>query len=142
MIIAAFVAVSAVLVVAIALGTVGSVSAGLAQRPRRAVYDVEDAVVFIGDRLPSSVSGTVSYDDVRAVVDSRIRTIADVGMASDRVDDSGVSELVLVSDDEVLARTLAELEDRGIVVADEHVAAIFVADDEYQRAIGMVRPGD
>ena len=59
--------------------------------------------------------------------------------ASAKVDDSGSEELVVVGDDEALAYVLAQSDSEDLGLTDEQVAAIFLADDDYQRSIGAIR---
>ena len=87
---------SGLAVFAIAAGTVGTVSAALATRPRRVVYDIEAAIDHIATVLPDEVTAVVSFDDVRAVIEWRLAFLSDIGLASAKVDDSGSDELVVV----------------------------------------------
>ena len=48
-------------------------------------------------------------------------------------------ELVVVGDDEALAYVLAQSDSEDLGLTDEQVAAIFLADDDYQRSIGAIR---
>jgi hypothetical protein len=52
----------------IAAVAVGSVTGRLARSPRRSVYDLDEAVVFVSERLPDELTAELSYDDVRAVL--------------------------------------------------------------------------
>ncbi len=130
---------SGLAVFAIAAGTVGTVSAALATRPRRVVYDIEAAIDHIATVLPDEVTAVVSFDDVRAVIEWRLAFLSDIGLASAKVDDSGSEELVVVGDDEALAYVLAQSDSEDLGLTDEQVAAIFLADDDYQRSIGAIR---
>lgn len=137
-----WIVVTALVVVAIALGTVGSVSASLESRPFRAFYDVDEAVDYIADHLPAAVTARLSYEDVRFVVENRLRAMERLGLASVKVDDVGPGALVVVADDEVLAGVLAVAEAEERDIADADVAAVFLVDDEYQRHIGAVQAPD
>ena len=52
----------------IAAVSIGVVSGSLAARPRRSVYDLEEAVEFVADRLPDDLTARISFDDVRSVL--------------------------------------------------------------------------
>jgi hypothetical protein len=47
---------------------VGREASRLAAAPPRPVFDVDEAVVWIADRLPTSVSSSLSHADVRQVL--------------------------------------------------------------------------
>ena len=47
----------------IAAVSVGSVTARLSTRARRSVYDLEEAVDFVADRLPPDLTAEISYVD-------------------------------------------------------------------------------
>jgi hypothetical protein len=130
---------SAAVVFAIAAGTVGAVSADLAARPQRVIYDVDAAVDYIADHLPDSVTAVASYDQVRQIVEWRIDQLERIGLASDRVDDRAPQELVVVGEDETLGVILAQADEADLGLSDGEIAAIFTADDEYRRLIGAVR---
>ena len=85
------------------------------------------------------MTAVVSFDDVRAVIEWRLAFLSDIGLASAKVDDSGSDELVVVGDDEALAYVLAQSDSEDLGLTDEQVAAIFLADDDYQRSIGAIR---
>ncbi len=74
----------ALCVFVIAAVSIGMVSGSLARRPRRSVYDLEEAVEFVADRLPDELTATVSYDDVRSVLLFHRDYLANKGIASAR----------------------------------------------------------
>ncbi len=130
---------TAAVVFAIAAGTVGAVSADLAARPQRVIYDIEQAVDFIAGDLPESVTAVASYDQVRQVVEWRIDQLERIGLASEKVDDSTPDALIVVEEDETLAAVLALADATELGLSDVEVAAIFASDDRFRRRIGAVR---
>ncbi|MCB1026184.1 MAG: hypothetical protein R2704_16415 [Microthrixaceae bacterium] len=134
--IALFWLLSALVSFVIAAVAVGSVTGVQAQRPMRAVYVVEDAVTYVADHLPESVSAQVSYDDVRAVIDAQIAYLGRRGLASGRTFDTVDDDLVVVDEDEPLAWVLGELDDRELT--DAQVVTILRTEAGYQRSIGAV----
>ncbi|MCY3967345.1 MAG: hypothetical protein OXF21_02095 [bacterium] len=56
------------MVVAIAIYAVLRVSSRLAHSRARAVYDLAEAVDFVSERLPDTLTAKLSYDDVEAVL--------------------------------------------------------------------------
>ena len=131
---------AAVVVFVVAAVSIGMVSGSLAARPRRSVYDIEEAVVFVADRLPDELTARLTYDDVRAVLLFHCDYLANKGVASPRAADDIGSSLVLVPDDEPVAFVLGRVEDSELDLADLDVVAILDAETGYYRAIGAFGP--
>jgi hypothetical protein len=131
---------SAVLVFVIAAVSIGVVSGSLAQRPRRSVYDLDEAVDFVADRLPDELTAVVSFDDVRSVLLFHCDYLADKGVASERTADDIGSALVVVPDDEPTAYVLGRVGDAGLDLSDEDVVSILDAELAYYEAIGAIGP--
>lgn len=124
----------------IAAVSIGVVSGSLAQRPRRSVYDLDEAVDFVADRLPDDLTAVVSYDDVRSVLLFHCDYLAAKGVASERTADDIGTALVVVPDDEPTAYVLGRVGDAGLALSDEDVVAILDAETDYYRAIGAFGP--
>lgn len=131
---------SALCVFVIAAVSIGMVSGSLARRPRRSVYDLEEAVEFVADRLPDELTATVSYDDVRSVLLFHCDYLANKGIASARTAEDVVTSLVVVPDDEPTAYVLGRVGDAGLELSDEDVVAILEVELEYYQAIGAFGP--
>ena len=124
----------------IAAVAIGSVTGSLAVKPRRSVYDLEEAVDFVAERLPEEATAELSYDDVRAVLLAHCDYLADKGVASARTADDIGSGLVLVPDDEPVAFVIGRLEQQGLDIPDERVALVLDTETGYYRAIGAIGP--
>jgi hypothetical protein len=131
---------SAVLVFVIAAVSIGVVSGSLAQRPRRSVYDLDEAVDFVADRLSPELTAVVSYDDVRSVLLFHCDYLAAKGVASERTADDIGTALVVVPDDEPTAYVLGKVGEQGLDLADEDVVEILDAELAYYEAIGAIGP--
>ena len=129
---------AAVAVFVIAAVSVGSVSGSLASRPRRSVYDLDEAVEFVAERLPDEVTARLSFDEVRAVLEAHCDYLADKGVASVATADDIGTELLLVPDDEPLAWIIGRLEERSVDLSDDDVATILGVEERYYRAIGAI----
>jgi hypothetical protein len=135
-----WVALAVVLTFVIAAVSIGVVSRSLATRPRRSVYDLEEAVEFVADRLPDELTARISFDDVRNVLLFHCDYLAEKGVASERTADDIGSGLVVVPDDEPTAYVLGRVESAGLDLADEDVVAILDTEVLYYEAIGVFGP--
>lgn len=135
-----WIAVAVVLVFVIAAASIGAVSGSLARRPRRSVYDLEEAVDFVADRLPDEITARLSFDDVRNVLLFHCRYLERKGIASERTAEDVGTALVVVPDDEPVAFVLGEVEAEGLDVTDAEVVAILDAELAYYEAIGAIGP--
>jgi len=131
---------SAVVCFVIAAVTIGSVTGSLATRPRRSVYDIDEAVDFVADRLPDDVTAEISYDEVRAVLLAHCDYLESKGVASEKAADDIGDRLIVVPDDEPLAWVIGRLEDVDVDVADAHVVTILDTEELYYEAIGAIGP--
>lgn len=78
----AFFLVGALAVVGIALVALGQVVGQLESERNPAVYELNDAVQWIAQRLPEEVTARVSYDDVALLLRWHLDWFHDVGVAS------------------------------------------------------------
>lgn len=123
-----------VLVVGIALYAVGREVVLLEGRARPAVFELEEAIAFIAERLPDEVTARVSHDDVRWV----LRTDAEMlEEATSEVVALGDADEV-VEQDETVGRVLGRVAEERPDLADEDVVAILDARLAYLQAIGAI----
>lgn len=124
----------------IATVSIGMVTGSLARRPRRSVYDIEEAVEFVADLLPQDVASVVSYEEVRAVLLFHCDYLAEKGVASLATADDMGSALVVVPDDEPVAYVLGKVSESELQLSDEQVLQILDSESDYYRAIGAFGP--
>lgn len=134
MLVIVLIAVAIVLVVAIALYAIGREVVLLEARVQPAVFEVEEAIAFISDRLPDAVTARVSLDDVRWVLQADAEVL-EAATAEEVA--RGESDEVLDSDGAV-GRVLERASDERPALADEDVVAILDARLTYLQAIGAV----
>jgi hypothetical protein len=135
-----WIALAAVVTFVIAAATIGGVSGSLARRPRRSVYDLEEAVEYVAERLPAELTAEISYDDVRAVLAAHCDYLAAKGVASERTADDVGSGLIVVPDDEPVAWILGRLDEMGLGLSDEQVVTVLEVETRYYAAIGAIGP--
>ncbi len=135
-----WIALAVVCTFVIATVSIGVVSGSLARRPRRSVYDLEEAVDFVADRLPEELTARISFDDVRSVLMFHCDYLALKGVASERTADDIGSALVVVPDDEPTAYVLGRVTDEDVELTDDEVVTILDAELAYYEAIGAFGP--
>ena len=130
-----YVVVTVVLVVVIALVTIGRETFTLRTTARPAVFDMEEAVYFIAERLPEEVAGRLTHDDVRWVLLTDVELLEEAGAN----EDSDLSPEVFDEDASVAAIIgRAEAEKRELDDAD--VVAVLDGRLGYLQAIGAIGP--
>lgn len=124
-----FVVVAALLVFVIAAVVVGRETGRLAGAPPRPVFDVEEAVAWVADRLPDDVAGRLSYDDVRALLAWGVEHLSTTG------DDE-----IVVADAETHGYVLGRARDAGLDVTADDVQVVLDREVAYLEAIGAAGP--
>jgi hypothetical protein len=133
------VVVAVLVVLVIALVAVGREAFTLALQPKQALFDVDEAIDHIADRLPFEVSARISYDDVRALVRWHLEHLAAAGAPAERWN-AGRSALVIVDDEEGAEVLMTRAVETGLDLRAEDVAAVLHAELGYFRAIGAIGP--
>lgn len=131
---------AAVVCFVIAAVTIGGVTGNLAARPRRSVYDLDEAVDFVADLLPEDLTAELSFEDVRAVLLAHCDYLASKGVASDKTADDIGEALVVVPDDEPVAWVIGRLEEQGVEIPDADVVTVLDVEERYYEAIGAIGP--
>lgn len=123
------VVIAAVLVFVIAAVVVGRETGRLAAAPPRPVFDLEEAVAWVADRLPDDLSRRLSYDDVRALLRWGVEHLS--GTADDEI---------VVADAETHAYVLALAQEAGLDVSADDVQVVLDREVAYLEAIGAAGP--
>jgi hypothetical protein len=138
-----FVVLAALLVFAIAAGTVGREAHRLDAIAPRAVYQLDEAVDFVSDRIPAESQARLTPAEVEALLVAHLRWLHEQGLQPDRVVDArqAIDENVIVSENHLVASLLAVAEEVGVKLLDD-VDAVNVVDAHllYFEAIGAVGP--
>jgi hypothetical protein len=123
------VVIAGILVFVIAAVAIGRETGRLAQQPPRPVFDVDEAVEWIADRLPYDVTAELSHDDVRQVLQWSLDQL------SVRPD-----EEVLVVDEETLAYVQVRARDSGFEWTEAQIQAVLDVQIAYLEVIGAAGP--
>jgi hypothetical protein len=114
---------------AIAAVAIGRETGRLAAQSPRPVFDMDEAVEWIAERLPFEVSAELSHDDVRQIVQWSLDQL------SVRAD-----EEVLVVDDETLAYVQVRARGAGHAWTEQQIEAVLHAQLAYLEVIGAAGP--
>jgi hypothetical protein len=138
-----FALLSAVLVFAIAAGTIGREAHRLDTIAPRAVYRLDEAVDFVCDRLPTDSQARLTPAEVEALLVAHVNWLHEHGLQPDKAVDARqtISEQVVISEDALVAHLLGVAEEAGVDLLDD-VDAVNVVDAHlaYFEAIGAVGP--
>lgn len=136
-----FLVVGVVVVFAIAAAFVGAEAFRLGHQTPAAIFDLDEAVEVVADRLSPEAQARLTFEEVRTLIRATL----------DHLRDEGVSALpgeevapphhdVVVDDEHALAAVLAAAEREGLEVADEDVARVIAALLGHLGDIGALGP--
>ena len=132
--------IAAVIVVVIALVAIGAVTGRLADEPRRSVFDLDEAVEYVADRLPEDVTAVLSFDDVAAIIAWHLDYLEQKGVAGES--DHDLEDLppgpIVTADDEAVAYVIGRAHEVDLELQDVHVFEVLEVEQDYLRAIGAV----
>ena len=138
-----FAGVTALLIFAIAAGTVGREAHRLDAIAPRAAYQLDEAVDFVCDRLPEESQARLTPEEVEQLLVFHLQWLHSQGLQPDRAVDQvqNIDETVVVTEDALTAYLLGESERTGVEILDD-VDAVNVVEDHlgYFEAIGAVGP--
>jgi hypothetical protein len=140
-----FVVLISLAVVIVGLVVVGRITGQLSAEPATSYVDLDDAVVWVGDRLSAETTAEISYDDVRSVLGWYLDYLADQGIArSDDITPAPVGPL-MADEDDALAWVLGRMAlagDNAPALTDAQVVEICDVHRSYLLSIGAVRSID
>jgi hypothetical protein len=131
--------VAVVAVLAIGVVAVGAVVNRLAIEAPVSVFDEDEAVDWIADRLPFDVASQLSHEDVRALVLWHLAFLEGRGVATETSFEEA-PDAVVVAEDDGLAYVLGQASEAGLDVDDVQVVAVLEAEQDYLEAIGAIGP--
>jgi hypothetical protein len=138
-----FIALAAILVFAIAAGTVGREAHRLDAIAPRAVYQLDEAIDFVADRLPEVSQARLTPAEVETLILAHVRWMHDQGLQPDKAVDAKqtIDDEVVVTEDALVAYLLAAAEEGDVELLDD-VDAVNVVEAHlaYLEAIGAVGP--
>jgi hypothetical protein len=130
----ALVVLAAAAVFVIAALLIGREARRLDDEAPRPVFDVEEAVAWIADRLPPGTTARLTPTELRQVLEWSLEALASPSGPIE----PGEPETV-VEDDDAVAYVLARAAADGVVVEEIDVREVLTAQTAYLEAIGAVR---
>ena len=109
----------------------------------RAVYDLDQALEFVADRLPAETQARLTFDELRVLLKLHMRWIHDKGLQPADVIDrpQDITEVIVLGEETLTAYLLGKAEESRIEVLDDvdvvHVVRAHLA---YFEMIGAVGP--
>ncbi len=145
-----FAVVALVVVFVIAAVVIGRESSRLSVEAPRPVFDLDEAVRWVADRLAFEVSAMLSHDDVRRMLRWNLADLqaAAVVVAGTDDEDDGEgrdlppSPLTVMGENEAVAAVQRRADAEGLEYRDDQVRAVLDAHLAYLEVIGAVGPAD
>jgi hypothetical protein len=128
-----------VVVLAIGVVTIGRVVGRLAVAPPTSVFDEDEAVEWIADRLPVEVASQVTHDEVRQLVTWHLDFLVEEGIATE-VAYADAPDDVVVGEDDGLAYVIGQASEAQLDLDDAHIATVLDTERQYLEAIGAIGP--
>jgi hypothetical protein len=127
------------LVMAVAAGAIGREARRLDALPPRAVFDLDEAVLWVAEHLPDDVTATLSYDDVRRLLELSLDHLRGLGIAG-RTTGEPVEGEVIVDEAQAVSAVVDRALQAGMDVGPSDVQAVVAAQLAYLQAISAVGP--
>lgn len=138
-----FAGLAAVAVFAIAAGVVGREAHRLDAVAPRVIYNLDEAVEFVSDRVPPSTQARLTPAEVERLLGLHLRWLHARGLQPTNVTDrrQDIDDLTIIDDDTLIGYLLGEADREGVQLLDD-VDAVAVVDAHlaYFDAIGAVGP--
>jgi len=131
--------VTVVVVLAIAVVTIGAVVGRLSVEAPVSVFDEDEAVAWIADRLPFEIAAQLTHDDVRALVLWHLEYLEGKGVATETAFEAA-PDAVMVAEDDGLAFVIGQAAEAGLEVDDLQIVAVLDTERDYLEAIGAIGP--
>jgi hypothetical protein len=128
----------AVVAFVIAAVVIGREARRLDALPRRPVFDLDEAVEFVANRLSFEVAAELSHDDVRQLLRWHVEYFRSRGVTANG--DGAPAPTVVVGGSETVDYLLGRAGAAGLDVTPPQVHEVLEAQYTYLRAIGAIGP--
>ena len=126
----------------IAAVVIGREAHRLDARSPRVVFDLDEAVLAVSERLPEEVTSQLSYADVRDLLRWHMNDLRAQGLKPPTAieEPQDPSKLVVVDEDASIASLAARVASEGRSYRREEIEAVVEAHFEHLREIGAIGP--
>ena len=133
-----FLLVTAAAVFAVAAGTVGREAFRLGHQPPATIFDLDEAVHYVADDLPSDAQARLTYDEVRELVLAELDHLNDEGVFAYPGEEPSVPEDqdLVINEDDAAAVMIAE----NLDVLDHDIVLVVDGLHRYMAEIGAIGP--
>ncbi len=104
----------------------------LIEQAPRPIFDLDEAVVWVSERLPFEVSAVLSYDDVRHILVGYLDELS--------VQETAPDYETFVVDETAVSAIMTSANDLGLELTVAHVRAVIELQVDYLGAIGAAGP--
>ncbi len=142
-----FAALALVVVFVIAAVVIGRESSRLSVEAPRPVFDLDEALSWVAERVPFEVSAVLTHDDVRRMLGWNLADLQAAAAAAVEGPDGDSaslppSPLTVMGEDEAVTAVRTRAQAEGREYSDEQVRAVLAAHLAYLQTIGAVGPAD
>jgi hypothetical protein len=138
-----FTALAALVTFVVAAVVIGREARRLDAVAPRAVYDIDQAVEFVSERIPRASQARLTPEEVAQLLTFHLRWLHDKGLQPDDVIDrrQGLERTTIITDDSVVGYLLGLAEANGVDVLDDvDVVNVVDAHFDYFDVIGAIGP--
>lgn len=137
-----FLLIGALVVFGIAAVLVGREAFRLGHVTPAAIFDLDEAVEHVAERLPAEVQARLTYDEVRVLIRGTLDHLESKGISARPGHEPALTGdgPVVVADDDAVAVVLGAAEDAGLEVDDSDVLAVIDLLLDYLGGIGALGP--
>lgn len=131
------------LVFAVAAYAIGREARRLNQQPARAIFDLDEAVTFVADRLPFEVAAVLSHDDVRQIIRWHLEYLRTKGVSSNG-EKAHQQAPIVVAGAETVDYVLTRASASGLELTAAQAHVVIEMQLTYLEQIGLIEnaPGD
>ena len=122
-----FIVVGAVLVFAIAAAFVGREAFRLGHTPTTTVFDIDEAVVYVAERLSDDAAVGLTMDEVKLLLGFSLDHLREKGLSArpgEEIELGPTGPPVVVADDDAVALVLGRADEAELVVTDMAVLEV------------------
>ncbi len=128
--------VSLLLIFVIAAVVIGREVNRLVDQAPRPVFDVDEAVEWVAERLAFEVSAVLSYEELRFILLAYLDELARRTESLEADVSRDINDDLVVADEEVISLIVVHAGEAGLELSEVHIRAVLAQQVAYLQAIG------